>query len=97
MPSTVKIPTPLRSFAKGRHEVRVPGRDVREVLENLEKECAGIRGRIFDETGELRRFVNLFLNEEDIRHQRGLDTEVKDGDVLSVVPAIAGGLWRTAG
>ncbi len=97
MPSTVKIPTPLRSFAKGRHEVRVPGRDVREVLENLEKECTGIRGRICDETGELRRFVNLFLNEEDIRYQRGLDTEVKDGDVLSVVPAIAGGLWRTAG
>jgi molybdopterin/thiamine biosynthesis adenylyltransferase/rhodanese-related sulfurtransferase/molybdopterin converting factor small subunit len=97
MSTTVKIPTPLRPLAKGRPEVRVGGRSVREVLENLEKECAGIRARICDDNGELRRFVNLFLNEEDVRHLKGLDTAVKEGDVLSIVPAIAGGFSQPGG
>ncbi len=92
MASSVKIPTPLRPLANGRDEIRVPGSTVREALDHLEKECSGIRSRICDERGELRRFVNLFLNSEDIRYLKGLDTEVKDGDVLAIVPAIAGGV-----
>ena len=88
---TVKIPTPLRPLTRGRDSVQVAGATAREVLESLEKECAGIRARLCDEQGEMRRFVNLFLNDEDVRHLQGLDTRVKDGDILSIVPAIAGG------
>jgi sulfur-carrier protein len=91
MSSTVRIPTPLRPLAQGRGEVEVQGRNVREALDHLEGQCAGMRARICDEKGELRRFVNLFLNDEDIRYLQGLESEVKDGDVLSIVPAIAGG------
>ena len=91
MPVTVKIPTPLRPLSRGRDQVQVAGATARAVLESLEKECAGIRSRLCDERGEMRRFVNLFLNDEDVRHLGGLDTPVKDGDVLSIVPAIAGG------
>ncbi len=89
--SRVKIPTPLRPLAGGRDEVVVPGRTVREVLDNLELECRGIRDRICDEKGEIRRFINLFINEEEIRHLQGLDSEVRGGDVLVILPAIAGG------
>lgn len=91
MPATVKIPAPLRPLAQGRSEVAVAGRSVREVLQNLDRECPGLRERLCEESGEPRRFVNLFLNDEEIRHLKGLDSEVKDGDVLSIVPAIAGG------
>lgn|SRR4030095_77930 len=91
MPVIVKIPAPLRALARGRGEVAVSGSSAREVLQSLEKECGGLTSRILDEHGELRRFVNLFLNEEDVRHLSGLDTPVRDGDVLSILPAIAGG------
>jgi sulfur-carrier protein len=88
---TVKIPTPLRSLTRGKDSVQVSGATVREVLESLERECPGLRSRVCDEQGEMRRFVNLFLNEEDVRHLQALDTPVKEGDILSIVPAIAGG------
>ena len=91
MSSTVRIPTPLRPLTQGKGEVQVLGRNVREANDHLEAQCAGIRARICDEKGELRRFVNLYLNDEDIRHLKGLESEVEDGDVLSIVPAIAGG------
>ena len=91
MSSTVRIPTPLRPLTQGKGEVQVLGRNVREAIDHLEAQCAGIRARICDEKGELRRFVNLYLNDEDIRHLKGLESEVEDGDVLSIVPAIAGG------
>jgi len=91
MTGTVRIPTPLRPLTKGRDEVTVSGKNVREVLENLEKECPGIRARICDENGELRRFVNVYLDDEDVRHLNGLETEIQNGAVLSIVPAIAGG------
>jgi len=91
MPATVRIPTPLRTMTQGRDEVQVEGASVREALTSLEKEATGIQARICDDKGELRRFVNIFLNDEDVRHMRGLDSPVKDGDVLSIVPAIAGG------
>jgi len=91
VPVIVKIPAPLRSLTRGRDEVPVAGSSVRQVLEGLEKECAGFLPRIVGDGGELRRFVNLFLNDEDVRHLGGLDAPVKDGDVLSILPAIAGG------
>ena len=91
MSSTVRVPTPLRPLAQGRDTVAVRGSTVREVLDDLERQCPGIRKRICDESGEVRRFVNVFLNDEDIVHVNGLDSPVSDGDVLSIVPAIAGG------
>lgn len=88
---SVRIPTPLRSLTEEKAEVSAEGKTVSEVIENLEKSYAGIKERICDEQGNLRRFVNLYLNDEDIRFLQNLDTEVKDGDGLSIVPAIAGG------
>ncbi len=91
MPSTVRVPTPLRPLVQGRDIVTVGGSTGREVLDDLERQCPGIRQRICEESGEVRRFVNVFLNDEDIVHINGLDSLVSDGDVLSIVPAIAGG------
>jgi len=88
---SVRIPTPLRSLTNGQAEVSVEGKNVREIIENLEQAYNGIKERICDEEGNLRRFVNLYLNDEDIRFLQNLDTEISDGDGLSIVPAIAGG------
>jgi molybdopterin synthase sulfur carrier subunit len=87
----VRIPTPLRSLTEGQAEVAAEGKTVQEVIENLETSYNGIKERICDEQGNLRRFVNLYLNDEDIRFLKNLDTEINDGDGLSIVPAIAGG------
>ena len=91
MAVTVRVPTPLRRLTDGQGEVEVEASTVREAIEKLEEQYPGFRERILDEKGELRRFVNLYLNDEDIRFLKGADTELKDGDVLSIVPAIAGG------
>lgn len=91
MPVVVRIPTPLRKFTAGQAEVEVSGRTVGEVLDNLYDTHCEFRTRICDESGQLRRFVNLYLNDEDIRFLSNLDTPVKDGDRLSIVPSIAGG------
>ncbi len=88
---SVRIPTPMRPLTNGEAEVSVEGKTVQEVIENLEKIHSGIKERICDEEGNLRRFVNLYLNDEDIRFLQNLDTAVNDGDGLSIVPAIAGG------
>lgn len=87
----VRIPTLLRSLTKGQAEVLVAGKTVQEVIENLEGAYPGIKERVCDESGKLRRFVNFYLNDEDIRFLKDLDTEVRDGDGLSIVPAISGG------
>jgi molybdopterin synthase sulfur carrier subunit len=71
--------------------VQVQASTIREAIEKLEEVYPGFKERILDEQGEVRKFVNLYLNDEDIRFLKGLDTELKDGDVLSIVPAIAGG------
>ena len=94
--SRIRIPTPLRKFTGGRDEVEAQGTTLREVLGHLESNHAGIKSQICDAEGELRRFVNVFVNEEDVRYLKGLDTEVAEEDVLSIVPAIAGGR-RAAG
>jgi molybdopterin synthase sulfur carrier subunit len=88
---SVRIPTPMRPLTNGEAEVSVEGKTVQEVIENLEKTHNGIKERICDEEGNLRRFVNLYLNDEDVRFLQNLDTKVKEGDGLSIVPAIAGG------
>jgi molybdopterin/thiamine biosynthesis adenylyltransferase/proteasome lid subunit RPN8/RPN11/rhodanese-related sulfurtransferase/molybdopterin converting factor small subunit len=89
--ATVRIPTPLRPLTKGQSEVAVRGGTVREIVANLNTSYSGMRERVLDEAGEVRRFVNVFVNKDDIRGLKGLDTEVKDGDVVSILPAIAGG------
>jgi molybdopterin synthase sulfur carrier subunit len=89
--ATVRIPTPLRKFTEGKDEVSITGANVRELLDNLDAAHAGIGERIRDDKGEVRRFVNIFVRDEDIRFLDGLDTKVSDGDEISIIPAIAGG------
>ena len=91
MAVTVRIPTPLRKLTDGQAEVTVEGKSVREVLDRLDGQYAGVREKVFNDSGEVRRFINLFLNGDDVRHLQGPETEVKPGDELSIVPAIAGG------
>ena len=91
MPVNVKVPTPLRKFTAGSETVSGTGATVGALIEDIEKRHAGIRERICDEQGRVRRFVNLYINGEDIRFLQQLDTKVKDGDEISIVPAIAGG------
>ena len=90
MAINVRIPTPLRTLTGGKDEVPAQGKDVREVIDDLERNYPGIKDRLCDDKG-VRRFVNIYQNEEDIRFLAGLDTALKDGDSISVVPAIAGG------
>lgn len=91
MAVTVRIPTPLRRIANGQGEVQIEAKTVREAIEKLDAMFPGFKERLLDEKGDLRRFVNLYLNDEDIRFLKGIENELKDGDVLSIVPAIAGG------
>lgn len=86
-----RIPTPLRPLTKGQGEVEAKADSVQEMIEALNSTHPGIKDRLCDETGELRRFVNIYVNEEDIRFLKGKDTTLKDGDEVSIVPAIAGG------
>ena len=88
---SVRIPTPLRPQVDGAASLELAGATVVEVLHELTRRHQKLHGRLFNEQGELNRFVNVFLNEEDIRFQKGLDTPVKYGDGLVLVPAIAGG------
>jgi len=89
--ATVRIPTPLRKLTEGKEEVTASGATIAEVIASLEKSYPGIKARICDEKGDVRRFVNIFANEEDIRFLQNLDTPVSDKDEISIVPAIAGG------
>jgi molybdopterin synthase sulfur carrier subunit len=91
MPVIVRIPTPLRSITKGSAEVPAKGGTVDDVMQDLERQYPGLRERLVDEKGELRRFINLYVNEEDVRFLQGRTTALKDGDTVSIVPAIAGG------
>ncbi len=92
MPVIVRIPTPLRNLTNGKDEVSVNGKTVGEVLNELEKNYKGLKERIFDNSGNLRRFVNIYVNDEDIRFLDNLNTGIKDGDKISIIPAIAGGI-----
>ena len=87
----VRIPTPLRPLTKGQGEVAAQAQSIAEMIETLNTSHPGIKDRLCDDTGELRRFVNIYVNEEDIRFLKGKETSLKDGDEVSIVPAIAGG------
>jgi molybdopterin synthase sulfur carrier subunit len=88
---TVRIPTPLRQVTKGHAEVKAAGDTVDGVVADLERQFPGLKERLVDESGELRRFINVYVNEEDIRFLQGQKTALKEADVVSIVPAIAGG------
>ena len=87
---TVRIPTPLRTLTGGNEQVDVEGATVRDVIDALERKCPGMKDRLLDDKG-VRRFVNLYVGDEDVRFLDGLDTKVADGAVVSIVPAVAGG------
>jgi molybdopterin converting factor small subunit len=87
----VRIPTQLRTLSGGASEVEVDGSTVAEVLKALEAGYPGFGDRIFDDSGKLRRFVNVFVGDEDIRFHQSVDTAVAEGSVVSIVPAVAGG------
>lgn len=88
----VRIPTPLQKLTQNQGEVEVAGANIKDVLANLEKQFPGMKDRLYDEKGGLRRFINFYVNDEDIRFLQGDATALKDGDELSIVPAIAGGI-----
>jgi len=87
----VRIPTPLRPLTKGQGEVEATAATITEMIETLNSAHPGLKDRLCDDKGELRRFVNIYVNEEDIRFLKGKETSLKDGDEVSIVPAIAGG------
>jgi molybdopterin synthase sulfur carrier subunit len=87
----VRIPTPLRPLTKGQGEVEAKAASIAEMIGSLDAAYPGLKDRLCDDKGELRRFVNIYVNEEDIRFLKGKDTSLKDGDEVSIVPAIAGG------
>ena len=87
----VRVPSQLRTLSGGQAELTVEGSTVGEVLKGLDAAHPGFADRLFDDAGALRRFVNVFLAEEDVRFLEGLDTQVADGQTLSIVPAVAGG------
>ena len=87
----VRIPTPLRAMTKGSADVQVTADTVGDLIEDLERQFPGMRERLVEEGGEIRRFINIYVNEEDIRFLQGAKTALKQGDEVSILPAIAGG------
>ena len=92
MSVTVRIPTPLRKLTQNKPEVEVSGNNIELLIDNLDANYPGIKERIYDESDNIRRFVNIYLNDEDIRFLEGKSTVVNDGDEVSIIPAIAGGI-----
>ncbi|MCS0600457.1 MoaD/ThiS family protein [Streptomyces sp. LP11] len=91
MSVTVRIPTILRTYTGGRAEVSAEGTTLAEVIGDLEKNHGGIAGRVLDDDGKLRRFVNVYVNDDDVRFEQGLQTATPDGAGVSIIPAVAGG------
>jgi molybdopterin synthase sulfur carrier subunit len=91
MPTKVRIPTPLRKLTHNEEVVEVTASTVAEAIAELQSRYPGIRERLVDEKGEVRRFINVYVNEEDIRFLKDQQTPLKEGDELSIIPAIAGG------
>lgn len=87
----VIIPTPLRSLTGGTGEVEADGRTLSELIDDLERRYPGIKERLCEETGQVRRFINVYIDKEDVRFLNGLETEISDGTEVSILPAIAGG------
>lgn len=91
MTATVRIPTILRTYTEGESEVTADGATLAEVLDDLDAHYSGIKGRILDDQGDLRRFVNVYVGNDDVRFLDNLDTPTPDGTQISVIPAVAGG------
>ncbi|MFQ6042351.1 MAG: MoaD/ThiS family protein [Candidatus Poribacteria bacterium] len=91
MAVTVRIPTVLRKLTKNQAEVEASGSDISTLIADLESKYPGIKERICNDEGKIRRFVNIFINDEDIRSRGNEAAKLKDGDVVSIVPAVAGG------
>ncbi len=87
----VRVPTPLRKAVGGARDVAATGPTVGALIEDLERQFPGIKDRLCEEEGVLRKFINIYVNGEDIRYAHGIDTPVKDGDELSIIPAVSGG------
>ena len=91
MSVTVRVPTILRSYTSGQSQVDAEGDTLAELLDSLDASYPGIKGRIVDEQGRLRRFVNVYVGNDDVRFAQGLDTPTPQGGSVSVIPAVAGG------
>ena len=91
MPITVRIPTPLQKITQNKAEIKSQGSNIKELIDDLERNFPGIKDRICDEKGKIRRFINIYVNEEDVRFLQQDQTSLKDGDEVSIIPAIAGG------
>jgi len=91
MAVSVLIPTILRKYTSGKEQVAADGKTVREVIDNLQQQYQGITSNLFQESGELKSFVNVYVNDEDIRFLNDLDSRVTAGDTITILPAIAGG------
>ena len=90
---TVKIPTPLRPITGGQSEVKIEGATVGEILRKMDVQFKGFAERVLDDGRNVKRFINVFVNEDNIRDKKDLDTEVKNGDTISILPSIAGGVF----
>ncbi|HEY0694535.1 MAG: sulfur-carrier protein [Kribbellaceae bacterium] len=91
MSVSVRVPTILRPYTQGVSEVSVEGSTLSEVLDSLDSSYPGIKSRVLDDSGELRRFVNVYVDNDDVRFAEGLQTRIKDGGQISIIPAVAGG------
>ena len=91
MAVTVLIPTPLQKFSNNKATIDCTGATIQELLDSLEDNCPGIKSRLCDDSGQPRRFLNLYVNSEDIRFLNGTSTPLNDGDEVSIIPAVAGG------
>lgn len=91
MAITVRVPAPLQKLTRNQEEVKVSGSNIRELIEELERNFPGIKDRICDSSGRTRRFINIYVNGEDVRFLQQDETPLKDGDEVSIIPAIAGG------
>ena len=92
MAITVRIPTPLRRVTDGQDKVDTEGETLRQLIDSMESQYPGIKERLCDEDGNLRNFVNVYVNGEDVRFMDGIDSATGDGDEVSIVPAVAGGV-----
>ncbi len=91
MPVDVRLPTVLRPHVGGKATIQVEGSTIADILRQLESEYPGLSGQVLGEDGTLRRFVNVYVNDDDVRYLSELDTPVKSGDEVSIIPAVAGG------
>ena len=89
--ATVRIPSPLRRYTNGQSKADTNGANVTQIIDNLEAQFPGVKSRLCDESGQIKRYVNIFVNDKEIRTLQGANTEVVDSDEVSIVPAMAGG------